>query len=121
MNKYYVFLSACLLLTLGSCSYNVEEELYPPDECDTTTVSYSEDIAPIIVTRCYECHDQQAVPSGIRLDGHANLKNIVDAGRLIGALRHENGFSPMPKDRGSLPECEILKIEKWVQDGALNN
>lgn len=121
MNKYFSFLTASLILTLISCAYNVEDELYPPDACDTTAVSYNADISFIIMSRCYDCHDTQAVPSGIRLDGHENLKNQVDAGRLIGALRHLNGFSPMPKDRGFLPECEILKIEKWVLDGTPNN
>ncbi len=109
------------MISLLSCAYNVEEDLYPPVACDTTTISYSTDISPIIINRCYDCHDEQAVPSGIRLDGHANLKNMVDAGRLIGVLRHENGFSPMPKDRGLLPECEILQIERWVLDGTPNN
>lgn len=121
MNRISAVLAAILLLTAISCAYNVEEELYPPDECNTTSLSYSVDIAPIIETRCFECHDEQAVPSGIRLDGYDNLKAMVDIGRLLGAIRHESGFSPMPKDQGKLPECEILKIQQWVQDGALNN
>lgn len=106
---------------MTSCAYNIEEELYPGEECDTMNVTYQAVIVPIIENRCFECHNNQAVPSGIPLEGYANIKGIIDAGRLIGAIRHLNGFSPMPKDRGSLPECEILKIEKWVSQGAPNN
>lgn len=114
---------ACILCLLSfiACAYNDEETLYPPDTCDTSQVTYSLVVAPIIESRCYDCHDQLAVVSGIPLAGYDNLKNMVDAGRLIGALRHQVGFSPMPKDRPALPECEILKIENWVAQGAPNN
>ena len=114
-----------LYITLGimvtSCAYNDEETLYPPEVCDTSQVTYTLVVAPIIQNRCFDCHDQEAAVSGIPLEGYDNLKSMVDANRLIGALRHQTGFSAMPKDRPSLPECEILKIEKWVDDGAPNN
>jgi hypothetical protein len=118
-----------LLLVLGlslgfsmvSCVYNDEETLYPQMPCDTTAVTYTLVIAPIIENRCYDCHDADAVISGIPLEGYDHLKAMVDAERLIGAIRHQTGFSFMPKDRPALPECEILKIEKWVAEGAQNN
>ena len=104
-----------------SCAYNNEEELYPVTTCDTTNVSYHAVIAPIIMQNCFECHGGTAQISGIPLEGYSNIKVMVDAGRLVGAIRHQSGFSPMPKDRQSLPECDILKIEKWVQSGAPDN
>jgi len=122
MNR--IFTSLVVLsfaLSIVSCAYHVEDELYPPDVCDTINVTYSGTIAGIIMTQCFDCHDAQALESGIPLEGYTNLKSMVDANRLIGALRHLNGFSPMPKDRGFLPECEILQIEKWVANGAPNN
>jgi hypothetical protein len=104
-----------------SCVSNIEEELYPLEMCDTLQVSYSQTIAPILQQQCYECHGVSAPISGIPLEGYANLKNMVMAGRLLGALRRQPGFSPMPQNGPSLPECTILKIEKWVAEGALNN
>lgn len=104
-----------------SCAYNNEEELYPVESCDTTNVTYSATIVPILQQNCYECHGVNAPISGIILEGHANIKVKIDQQRLIGAIRHQTGFSPMPKDRQSLPECDILKIEKWVSEGAPNN
>jgi hypothetical protein len=101
--------------------YNNEEELYPSEMCDTTNVTYHSTIAPIIEQFCFECHDDAAVISGIPLEGYANLKAKVVDGRLVGAIRHDVGFSPMPKDRPSLPECDILKIEKWISNGAPDN
>lgn len=110
-----------LAMQMVSCAYNNEEELYPMDECDTTNVTYLATIVPIITQHCYECHGGTAQVSGIPLEGHQNIKAIVDAGRLIGAINHQVGFSPMPKDRQKLATCDILKIEKWVENGAPDN
>ena len=118
--NFFALLLGSLVLSSG-CTYNNEEELYPIDTCDTTHVTYSGTIAPIIMQNCFECHNAGSPISGIPLEGYQNLKNMVDAGRVIGALRHQPGFSFMPKDRPSLPECEILKIEKWVSEGAPDN
>ena len=84
-------------------------------------VTYSGTIAAIIELNCYACHEGEQSVSGIPLNGYNNLKAMVDAGRLIGALRHQEGFSPMPQNASALPECELLKIEKWVDDGAPDN
>lgn len=108
---------------ISSCKYHNVEELYPMPPCDTTMVTYSLTVAPIISANCLEpqCHGGTAEISGIPLEGHDNLKQVVDSERLIGALRHESGFSFMPKNTTSLPECEILSIEQWVAEGAPNN
>lgn len=111
----------CILSVLNSCVSNVEEELYPPDTCDTAQVTYSGTIAPIIELNCYACHEGDQSLSGIPLNGYNNLKAMVDAGRLTGALRHLEGFSAMPQNAPALPECELLKIEKWIDDGAPDN
>ena len=108
---------------LSSCEYNNEEELYPVETCDTTQVTYHETIATIIMQNCFDCHSLATAPqvNGIPLEGYANIKAMVDAQRLVGAIRHKVGFSPMPKDRQQLAECDILKIEQWVKEGAPNN
>lgn len=106
---------------VSACEYNNAEDLYPVQMCDTVSVTYSATIAPIIMQNCFDCHGGNAEISGIPLEGYANLKNMVDAQRLVGAIRHQSGFSFMPKDRPALPECEILKIEKWVAAGAPDN
>lgn len=118
-----LLLALCIisLWSMTSCVSNVEEELYPPDTCDTVLVTYGGTIAPIIEQNCYDCHQGAGSFSGIPLDGYANLKAMVDAGRLVGAVRRQSGFSPMPQDAPSLPECELLQIEKWVDEGAPDN
>lgn len=110
------------LFLLTSCVSHVEEELYPPDTCDTTQVTYSQTIVPIIAQNCFACHSiATSSISGIPLEGYDNIKAIINAGRFVGAVRRLQGFSAMPKNAASLPECDILQIEKWVSDGAPNN
>ena len=120
-NRLLFFGCLYLMLTWSSCVSNVEEELYPPEVCDTVSVTYSLTVAPIIEQHCFECHGGAEPSSGIPLEGYDNLKVKVDDGRLIGAIRHRPDFSPMPKDAPALTECTILKIEKWVAEGAQDN
>jgi hypothetical protein len=108
---------------ISSCKYDNAEELYPTAPCDTTMVTYSLTVAPIISLNCLalECHGGTAEMSGIPMEGYDNMKTVVDNMRLIGALRHESGYSFMPKNTAPLVECDILSIEQWVAEGAPNN
>ena len=109
------------ILSLNSCEYNVEEELYPPDECPSDNMSYSNDIEPILLDRCYICHDMATNTAGITIEGYDNLKVWIDNGRFLGAIKRQPGFSPMPKDQEALNDCQIGRIESWINDGAPNN
>lgn len=115
-----IILMAIVILISG-CYYDVEEELYPTIECQTDEMSYSGDILPIIETDCYVCHSAAANFGNITLEGYSEIKKHVDNGGLLGAVKHDGGFSPMPKNQAMLLECEIEKIEAWIQNGALNN
>ena len=107
-----------LSLSISSCYYDVEENIYPTVECDTTNISYTETILPIISNNCYACHDQASNFGGITLEGYDRLKTYVDNGGLLGVIKHESGFSPMPKNQAKLIDCDIEKIETWINDGA---
>lgn len=121
--KYHllIFICVCIMSMSQSCVSHVEEELYPPENCDTVDVTYALDVTPIIVNNCYECHSGEFPSSGIPLDEYADVKKKVDDGTLVGSIRHQQGYIPMPEERPALPECEILTIEQWVAEGAPNN
>ena len=101
--------------------YDVEEELYPTTECETNGITYSGIILPIIENNCYSCHDAANNFGGITLEGYTQLKSYVDNGSLLGVIRHDSGFSPMPKNLAKLLDCEIAKIETWINNGAPDN
>ncbi len=91
------------------------------DKCDTNNVSYKDDIVPILQKNgCYAsgCHGASDTYS---YDTHAKLKFVADAQRLVGAVKREPGFSPMPKNGSKLDECSINLIEAWVKQGAKDN
>jgi mono/diheme cytochrome c family protein len=111
-----------LLLTLISCRYEkVEKVIQQPNTsvCDTSNVTYKDDIRKILKDHCEGCHTASSPDGGYRLDSYAGVKASV--GRLVGVVSHSSGFSPMPKGGNKLDACSIQKIEKWVQDGALDN
>ena len=118
-----LFFAATLLslLFLAGCYYDVEEELYPTTGCSTTDMSYTNDILPIIDTNCYGCHDAANNFAGVNVEGYDQLKIYVDNNELLGVIRHESGFSPMPQNAPKMVDCDIEKIESWINAGAPNN
>ncbi len=110
-----------LMLLHTGCYYDVESELYPTTECLTQDMSYQVDIVPIIKQNCYACHDAANNFAGITLEGHGNLKRYVENGELLSVVQHVTGFSPMPKNAAKLLDCEIEKIEAWIEKGAPDN
>ena len=119
--KLKTILYLLCLSALSACYYDSEEDLYPTVECDTVDVTYTEKILPIIRNNCYGCHDQASNFGNITLEGHDQLKRYVDNGQLLGVIRRESGFSPMPKNGPPLVDCDIEKIEVWIQQGAPDN
>lgn len=119
---FQAFIGLMISLAFTSCYYDNEEELYPnPVACDTTNVTYSATIAPILSANCNGCHASGAPSAGIVTDNYTDLQTIVQNGKLVGAINHLNGFSPMPKGGNKLSDCNLAKIEKWINAGAPNN
>ena len=100
-----------------SCQSLNEEDLFG-DECDTTLVTYSGHILPILQNNCHECH---SAGSSLNLVGYNNFIVHVNSGRVSGAVNHRSGYLPMPNGRPKLPECELSRINKWIREGAQNN
>lgn len=111
-----------IVLVLQSCYYDNEEDLYPnPPECDSINVSYSADVWPIIASNCTSCHSGGAPSGNVYLDNYDNIVIAAKNGSLIGVIKHENGYSPMPKGGAMLNDCSIAIIQKWVDDGTPDN
>jgi hypothetical protein len=51
------------VLVISGCYYDVAEELYPSNgtTCDTSSVTYSLTVKPIIDQFCVSCHSQGAM------------------------------------------------------------
>lgn len=121
MSRLFKLLFLSSGLYAAGCYYDVEEELYPKTDCDTSAVTYSATVQPIISNRCYVCHGAGINLGNVTLEGYDNIKNYALNGDLLGAIKHQPGYSPMPQSGGMLPDCEIQKIEAWIAGGALQN
>lgn len=110
-----------VLLSATGCYYDKEEKLYPQTVCDTAAVTYSSSVVPILLSNCTVCHGGNTPSAGIKLDTYADVKIQADNGRLWGAVSQATSFSPMPKNAVKLNTCNLTKIKKWLDTGALNN
>ena len=89
--------------------------------CDTSKFKYSTDISVLINTYCLGCHGGSAPSGGINLGTYSGVFAVASNGKLVGAVSHAPGYSPMPKSAAKLSSCQITRITKWVNAGAPNN
>lgn len=112
-----------IAVLMTSCYYDAEE-IRNPTDCDTANMSYQNNIEPIFLQTCYSCHSISAAPgsgNNIILEGYSEVIKYVESEQLLGAIKHQPGFSFMPKDASSLSNCNIAKIEQWILEGYPDN
>ncbi len=126
MKKLLVIIG--LLLILGSCVNDKYNTLFPAQtSCDTTTVTYSKDIAPIIAANCAisgGCHDAAgALISGHDYTTYAGVAAVASYNFIVTDINWipVAGHTDMPKNGIKLSGCDIDKITRWVNEGAPNN
>lgn len=110
-----------ILFASASCYYDNEEALYPSlsSSCDTTNVTFSGTIVPILSNNCFSCHSNATSSFGgnIRLESFADVQ--ANSARLIAAIK-QTGAKPMPPG-GKLKTCSISQFDIWIKNGAPNN
>lgn len=121
--KKIIILSVIIMATLLSCSKDEEEPIVTPPTivCDTDDMSFENDVTPIFQSNCLGCHSTAAAFGNIILDNHDEVIKVINAGRLLGSIKRESGFSSMPQNAAQLTDCDINKIESWIEDGSPNN
>jgi len=91
------------------------------DTCGTIVFTYSGAVAPLLTTYCTRCHNATTTRGGINLSNYDGVKTVALNGRLLGSIKKETGYKPMPPGTTKVPDCQIRQIEKWVLAGAANN
>ena len=123
--KRLIFPAIVLLLTLfGACYYDSEEALYPvySSSCDTTNVTFSGTITPILNGSCWGCHSNTtaaAYGSNIKLQDYADVTARINS--IIPAINQTGSLSPMPKGGSKLNSCKLTQFAVWVRKGTPNN
>lgn len=125
--NFFAYLIA-LLIPVG-CTYDKALDAGPV----IPFVSYKDEIKPIIVANCYQCHSSTSTdpkrPGYAFFDDFNELQRYAlkpstnpnfNGTKLQARIRHKE--SPgMPFEKSPLPEAEIVLIENWIRGGALNN
>lgn len=116
-----IFLST---IFMWQCTYHNEDDYFNdnPDICHTENMSFTENVFPVLESNCISCHNNNNNASGgIILASYEQVKTAAESGRLLGAIRHDTGFSRMPQNENKLPDCTISQIETWIDQGLKNN
>ena len=119
-----VVLSALfILIKFNACKH--EPDFVPgpdpdpdPDTttCDTSNVTYNGTVFPIFQENCIICHSGVPPQGNIDLTDYSQVAFLAENGTLLGAIRHEEGYSPMPQGGNKLSDCKIRQIEIWIRD-----
>lgn len=126
MKKIFQFLMiVSLSLTATSCYY--DEIPLEPSAPIPEVVSYKDDIQPIWNLNCIDCHSsgqiEPELTEGISYnvlmgDGYVIPNNAIGS-QLFKTLTGDG--APLMPPSGALSESDIALVEKWINDGALNN
>ena len=57
---------------------------------------------------------------GIQLTDYSSILAVAKNGKLLNVLTQSNNYPLMPIS-GALSNCDLIKIEKWVNAGSPNN
>lgn len=92
------------------------------------TVSFTNDIVPILESRCLNCHGGQRTEEGLSVKSHAELMTGSENGPVITPGDSTNSLlvelvetQKMPKRGPKLTPPQVQLIIDWVNQGALDN
>ena len=111
-----IIIACCFMGNFTGCYYDKEVST-----CIDTAASYINNIKPIIEANCVTCHSPAGAGGNHDYSTHPGLAEVAKNGLLVGAITHARGFSPMPKNRAKLTDCQINQIKRWINAGAPNN
>jgi hypothetical protein len=100
----------------------------PATEALTSSVSFANDVLPILNSSCNECHGGRQVKEGLDVGTYESLMAgsfngpVIVAGNSADSLLVQQVINgKMPKRGAKLTPGQIKTISDWVNAGALNN
>ncbi len=124
MNKRFIIVliaiclvSAYTLLQIGS-----------PDTASRSTISYANDVQPILETRCGRCHMGEFTSADLHMETYESLMTGSQNGPVIipgkaneSLLAQKILKGEMPKRGPKLTPAQVQMIIDWINAGAQNN
>ena len=129
MSRTLLALVSLLSIFLSGALAAAEEPGTEPSDAKGIAL-FEEQIEPVLVKQCYECHSKNGkeVEGGLELDspsgmlrggdsGPALVSHEIEKSLLLRALRHEKDVSEMPPKK-KLSDEVIAAFEEWIRLGA---
>jgi len=109
--------SWAILLLVGvllvACSKDDDDD---NTDCVIEDITYTNTMEGLFAGCTFSgCHDGNSINGS--LASYDDAKLFVGFGRIVGALKHEAGFTPMPSGRAMWDDCMIMQLETWIADG----
>lgn len=113
MTKALIFISILSFIYV-SCTFENEQD-YFDSNCETENLTY--DSLTYVFSICSQCHNNVSTyRTGIEMDSYESVVNSINTGLVLPAIKHEGQYL-MPYNLSKLSDCEIKKIEAWINDG----
>jgi len=112
-------ISCLLIVSAGFISCNKDK--VPDQVIDplcTDTISFSQQIAPLISSNCVVCHDSGNT-TGYTLTNHTNIS--ANSNAILDAMTGQNGKLLMPEGGPALHDTLIQQFSCWIDQGMPNN
>ncbi|WP_240642393.1 hypothetical protein [Nonlabens xiamenensis] len=103
-----------------SCSATSPEDLVD-DEPITASVTYNDDISPIVESQCLSCHNDNFMSGGNSYSSYVQFRDAVENGEVINRITRPVGDPEKMPQGGQLPDSSINLIIQWQADGYLEN
>ena len=82
------------------------------------TVSFSQDIQPLVEINCVGCHNEVAPANDVILTNHTRISN--EANRMLNSMQ-ASGIDLMPFGGPPLNDSLIQLFQCWILQGKQNN
>ena len=99
-----------------------------PAQASGTTVSFANDVMPLIQSRCINCHGGERTEAGLSLASYNGIMAGSENGPVVVPGDPANSLlvelvtnQKMPKRGPKLTPPQVQIISDWVAAGALNN
>jgi len=115
------FFALAFIFTASCSSDNVDDKYGPGSSCDTTVVTFSQDIKSIISQNCEGCHNDNSASGGLNLAGHSNIQTSALGGGLMNRVERPSSDPLSMPPGGPLSDCDQKKLMAWINEGAPNN
>lgn len=127
MKTLQIFVIALFTAMISMSVFSCKEDEAPKKTVDTNpkdtttkvdTIRYTNNVKMLLDSSCNVAYCHISGASVGSLASYVDAKNFVANGRILGAVKHEAGFSKMPKNQPKLSDAKIKRIELWISQGA---